>query len=360
MFDRSQSISSSLPPEAFDEVYLEGLRLDLHTKIRSAHLDIAHACDRFRLLALQPALAASQARDYQRMTDKLAPIAAALAALKGDKDFGSHGSDDYRIPMEPPPSAALIQTIKQTIVSVNAAEVALLATCRAAHAAARQQDPLGLLDWELHRFEYEFNVQLDAGPARAFYDECDDGDAVRIPIKWYVEREASDIDLNQFEPDSPFYGDHHGNLVHCLIEHSVIPLAMLPSIKEIEVVIRFYDCETAWQRSIVTSKPQPFGPMRLAFQAELFKRYPNAFRPPVADAVGDEQATVIDQRGVECGDGWFNLVDRMARATEREIERLIDAGVGQTEWPRIAQIKENSTLCGSTSTARAPRRSALG
>ena len=48
----------------------------------------------------------------------------------------------------------------------------------------------------------------------------------------------------------------------------------------------------------------------------------------------------FDERGIECGDGWFAIVDRLCGACENEIAVLILQGVDSRRWPRVAQIKE--------------------
>lgn len=48
----------------------------------------------------------------------------------------------------------------------------------------------------------------------------------------------------------------------------------------------------------------------------------------------------FSERGFECGDGWFDLIDRLSCACEREIQTLVAQGLPQDGWPRIAQIKE--------------------
>ena len=78
--------------------------------------------------------------------------------------------------------------------------------------------------------------------------------------------------------------------------------------------------------------------MRIELQTELLLRYPKSFRKP-----GEGQpATAFDTWGVECGDGWFALVDRLAGACEREIEALILQRVPAKLWPRVIQIKEKT------------------
>ena len=91
--------------------------------------------------------------------------------------------------------------------------------------------------------------------------------------------------------------------------------------------------------------------MKLELQAELYRRYPKFFRKPGKRFIGPEtipdlmerlqdDVAPFDERGIECGDGWFSIVDRLCGACESEIETLISQGVAQEYWPRVAQIKE--------------------
>lgn len=78
--------------------------------------------------------------------------------------------------------------------------------------------------------------------------------------------------------------------------------------------------------------------MTLELQAELLRRYPKFFRKPGKQ---DDMAP-FDERGVECGDGWFALIDRLCRAHENEIEMMASRGMVKERWPRVAQIKEKA------------------
>ncbi|MDP2370315.1 hypothetical protein [Rhodoferax sp.] len=91
--------------------------------------------------------------------------------------------------------------------------------------------------------------------------------------------------------------------------------------------------------------------MKPALQAELLQRYPKFFRVAgkrlidsalVADGANGlvDNRGPFDEWGIECGDGWFTIVDRLSLACEREIELLIAQGEPQECWPRVAQIKE--------------------
>lgn len=91
--------------------------------------------------------------------------------------------------------------------------------------------------------------------------------------------------------------------------------------------------------------------MKPDLQTALFCRYPQLFRKPGKRFIGPEtipdlierlqdDMAPFDERGLECGDEWFPLVDRLSQACELEIEALSFQGVPPECWPRIAQIKE--------------------
>lgn len=78
--------------------------------------------------------------------------------------------------------------------------------------------------------------------------------------------------------------------------------------------------------------------MKLELQAELLRRHPRIFRKPVAGQL----AALFDQWGIECGDGWFALIDRLPGACESEIELPVLQRIPTEHWPRAAQIKEKA------------------
>lgn len=75
--------------------------------------------------------------------------------------------------------------------------------------------------------------------------------------------------------------------------------------------------------------------MNINLQNEIFRRYPNLYRAP-----GEDSVRPIDERGIECGDAWFSLVDELSSACETEIQELIGKEIAREHWPRIAQVKE--------------------
>ena len=91
--------------------------------------------------------------------------------------------------------------------------------------------------------------------------------------------------------------------------------------------------------------------MKHELQIELRKRYPYFYRECVrtrhqvnvmtgADVLDQEDLEPFDEQGIECGDGWFDLIDRLSFACEAEIQVLVAQGFSQDVWPRAAQIKE--------------------
>lgn len=73
-------------------------------------------------------------------------------------------------------------------------------------------------------------------------------------------------------------------------------------------------------------------------QAQLFHNHPHFFRRqrrPPANGLDSFQ-----KWGIECGDGWFALINTLAGRYEAYIEELIRQGVPKRNWPRPSQIKE--------------------
>ena len=90
--------------------------------------------------------------------------------------------------------------------------------------------------------------------------------------------------------------------------------------------------------------------MKHELQVQLFTKYPKLFRAPLA-RLGDSKdvredweqpagTVAIDVRGVECGDGWFAIIDRLSAACELEIAIAADAGQEEKKWLRVVQVKE--------------------
>lgn len=92
--------------------------------------------------------------------------------------------------------------------------------------------------------------------------------------------------------------------------------------------------------------------VKLELQAELFQRYPLTFRQPgmrLNSDPGEEpylenDEGPIDHYGIECGDGWLPIIDRIADLCEREIRSMRVRRVPREIWPRCVQAKEKFGL----------------
>ena len=73
--------------------------------------------------------------------------------------------------------------------------------------------------------------------------------------------------------------------------------------------------------------------MNIELQKLLLCRYPKFLRKSA-------DMRPFDERGFECQDGWFEMIDQLCSACEDEIEDLIAKGLDKSSWPRVSQIKE--------------------
>lgn len=73
--------------------------------------------------------------------------------------------------------------------------------------------------------------------------------------------------------------------------------------------------------------------MNIKLQQTLLNRYPKFLRKSA-------DARAFDERGFECGDGWFKNIDELCSDCEAEIDTLTSQGFDEIQWPRVAQIKE--------------------
>lgn len=68
---------------------------------------------------------------------------------------------------------------------------------------------------------------------------------------------------------------------------------------------------------------------------ELCKKYPNLYR----DRFGSIYETCMCW-GFTCGDGWYDIIDKLSAKLEAEIIRLKKEGIPEEEIPVAAQVKE--------------------
>lgn len=114
--------------------------------------------------------------------------------------------------------------------------------------------------------------------------------------------------------------------------------------------------------------------MEIELQRQLFERFPLFFRqpcyrlvddPPMVDmkidgpddeiagftvrlplSYGDgppyrvSDSSPIDEFGIQCGNGWLKIIERVAKGFEDELVKLMASGKDSNAWPRAAQINE--------------------
>ena len=107
--------------------------------------------------------------------------------------------------------------------------------------------------------------------------------------------------------------------------------------------------------------------MNLELQNTLFARYPRFYRPAETQITHANRAprdgrqnkndrVPFDDRGIECGVGWFAEIVHLSRTCESEIDSLCQQGVPSEKWPRVAQIKEKLGGLSFYVTGRISRR----
>jgi hypothetical protein len=109
-------------------------------------------------------------------------------------------------------------------------------------------------------FEVTFTVLLQPSPLRRFYEACAGDEPLEITVQYpltFYQLDDDESDNRDYIcsiwPDCPLIGDHHGYLVHRLLDHNAFPWQALAHIREIGAKVSFDDWETAWS---VETAPQ--------------------------------------------------------------------------------------------------------
>lgn len=76
--------------------------------------------------------------------------------------------------------------------------------------------------------------------------------------------------------------------------------------------------------------------MNLDLQKQLFDKHPLFFRKPADES----DAGPLDYWGIETGNGWFGLIDKVSASFEKVIADLVLKGVPIQDCPRAGQIKQ--------------------
>lgn len=258
VLENSQPIDDvAMPPsdsiDMLDAVYFAATLAHVIEELETARRSIRYARTEFESLTTEPVLAPEYRKAYAQMADSLRRTEQAIQLAENE----NKKRDDWiliRTHHAAPVSPEAAIAIRRTIEEINAAEIRFVGHCESVIATLREQDDSGLIDWAMP-FDYHFTVLLDPGPARAFYETCGDGEEpLRISLGPYsaslLNEYGASYNWNILEgrEGNPLRGDHHGYLVHCIIDHSVIPWELIAHIKEIEVYLEFRTFESAWAR----------------------------------------------------------------------------------------------------------------
>lgn len=245
----------------FDAVYFAATLERVTKELRTARQSISYARTEFESLTIEPVLPSEYQKAYAQMADSLRLTEQAIQVAENENKkrgdwIKTQTTEDT------PVSPEDVTAIQRTIEEINAAEIRFVGHCESVIANLREQDGSGLIDWAMP-FDFHFTVLLDPGPARAFYETCGDGEEpLRIDVgpylSPYLTGQGASHTWNSLEfcEGSPLRADHHGYLVHCIIDHSVIPWELIAHIKEIEVYLEFSTFESAWIRSPVSLPEQ--------------------------------------------------------------------------------------------------------
>lgn len=216
-------------------------------------------------LATEPELPTTYRAAYGRAVALLAKVQQAITrgvnehqGLSGDFLTSDLFWSWQKGEAEPEPSPVEVVAANNVIRQINDAERRLIDVVQSAKAALLSHAEQGLIDWTMPSYDCEFSVIFEPGSARRFYDTCCDGEPFRLLIRPPVElsdkdsRTVGTYNWNIFEgrEGHPLQQGHHGYLVHCLMDHVVLPWRLLLHIREIEVKFSFFDHETVWAAPI--------------------------------------------------------------------------------------------------------------
>lgn len=240
--------------DMLDAVYFAATLEHVMEELETARRSIRYARTEFESLKNEQALPPEYRNAYTQMANYLRRAEQAIQVAENETKEMDVNSRAIDTPVSPEEVIA----IRRTIEEINAAEIRFVGHCESLIANLREQDGSGLIDWAVP-FDYHFTVLLDPGPARAFYETCGDGEEpLRISLgpyaAFHLNKDGATYNWNVLEgrEGNPLRADHHGYLVHCIIDHSVIPWELIAHIKEIEVYLEFRTFESAWIRSPVS------------------------------------------------------------------------------------------------------------
>lgn len=239
-----------------DAVYFAATHKCVIEQLEQAMRSVRYARKEFESLKSEKALAPEYQTAYAQLAESIHRTEQAIAETVNDNwalewEPVGRSTVHHHTPIAP----EIVTAVRRTIEEINAAEMRFFGHCKSTLETLRKQDLSGLIDWSTP-VQYELSVQLDPGLARAFYDTCGDGEEpMRISLGLYLplglEEDEVTYNWNMFEGHQghPLQADHHGYLVHCIIDHSVIPWQLISHIKEIEVRLEFCTFESVWEKA---------------------------------------------------------------------------------------------------------------
>ncbi len=246
-----------IPDGVLDALHLREICERLRTALASAGRKLSFVREDIASLPDEPGLPTKVRDAYRRI---VALLIAAENALKDSAEDSWKLHEDFsesgilQCPGMEPAEPALIAAAKRNVESINAAEMRVRRAVRSAQEALLARADLEVVDWTMP-FEVTFTALLRPGPRRRFYETCADGEPLEISVQYPVslvqrdddaEWDARDWNICGLWPDCPLIGDHHGYLVHCLLDHNGFPWQALAHIREIGVKVSFSDWENAW------------------------------------------------------------------------------------------------------------------
>lgn len=244
-----------LPPppiDLLDSVYLQSSIDNAEKALGNARFDLDYFAKEIESLSTQINLPANYQNAYRRIHDV---IRGAFTCIEEAQEQLSkfemeasdllHGQSSELLPEE-------VAIIGNVISEINSAEGKLLDEAETITTFMQSMKAeSSIIDWS-SPFEYQFTLLLEPGPERAFYKTCGDGDEpLRIALDFYpLQPSKEDREYDWYSPrnfsDHPSDAFHVGYLAHSIMDHTRLPIQLLPHIAEIEVKIAFADFETAW------------------------------------------------------------------------------------------------------------------
>jgi hypothetical protein len=271
-------IPGPIPDRVLDAIHLREICERLRIVLASADRELSLIRRDIDSLPAEPGLPPEYRDAYRRI---VALLIAAENALKESAEKSENLQEAFydfgilrcsEMSSAPP---ALIATARRNVESINAAEIRIRHAIRSAREALLAHADLAVVDWTMP-FEVTFTVLLRPSPRRQFYETCADDEPLEITVQYPLslwrrddESDTTDWNICSIWPDCPLIGDHHGYLVHCLLDHNAFPWQALAHIREIGVKVSFNDWETAWP---VETAPQN-GPQWLPLKQHVGSKF---------------------------------------------------------------------------------------